>query len=72
MIAVNRFAVCGTDSGVVFATAADPVGPLNDAAIARAASVATAASGVVLAAWGAFGANAAWYRENVATSASGD
>ena len=63
MIAVNRFAVRGTDPGVVFAAAtADPVGPLNDAAIARAAAVVTAASGIVVAAWGAFGANAAQRR----------
>ena len=45
MIAVNRFAVRGTDPGVVFAAAAlDPVGPLNEAAIARAAAVVTAAA----------------------------
>jgi hypothetical protein len=56
MIAVNRFAVRGTDPGIVFA-GADPVGALNDAAIARAASMVTVASGIVVAAWGAFGAN---------------
>ena len=63
MIAVNRFAVRGADPAVVFAAATlDPVGPLNDAAIARAAAVVTAACGIVVAAWGAFGANTAQRR----------
>jgi hypothetical protein len=58
MIAVNRFAIRGTDPRVVFARAtADPVGPLNDATIVRAAGLVGAASGIIVAAWGAFGAN---------------
>ncbi len=60
MIAVNRFAVRGTDPGIVFA-GADPVGRLNDAAIARAAAVAADGS-IIVAAWGAFGVNAAQRR----------
>ena len=35
---------------------------MNDAAIARAAAFVTAAAGIVAAAWGAFGANAAQRR----------
>lgn len=61
MIAVNRVAVRATDPAAVF-TAADPVGPLNDAAIARAAAVVGAACGIIVAAWGAFGTNAAQRR----------
>ena len=60
-VVVNRFAIRGTDPSVVW-NSDDPVGPLNDAAIAAAARTSVDLGGPIVVAWGAFHGRKAEHR----------